>query len=124
MMLKIKTVSFVTERLGQAKRFVWVFRLSAGHFMLLAILRLPFAEKQFLHFAEMLLLRFCQRLKNLVSAVDYRVSRNMITISRGNVTNRYYLFGGRDESSASLIQGMTLGGVMLDEVALMPRSIC
>ena len=44
----------------------------------------------------------------------------MVTISRGNVTNRYYLFGGRDESSASLIQGM--GGVMLDEVALMPRS--
>ena len=38
------------------------------------------------------------------------------------MTNRYYLFGGRDESSASLIQGMTLGGVMLDEVALMPRS--
>ena len=30
---------------------------------------LPFAEKQFLHFAEMLLLRFCQRLKNLVSAL-------------------------------------------------------
>lgn len=68
-MLKIKTVLFVTERLGQAKRFVWVFRLSAGHFMLLAILRLPFAEKQFLHFEEMLLLRFCQRLKNLVSAL-------------------------------------------------------
>ena len=67
--VKIKTVLFVTERLGQAKRFVWVFRLSAGHFMLLAILRLPFAEKQFLHFAEMLLLRFCQRLKNLVSAL-------------------------------------------------------
>lgn len=61
-------------------------------------------------------------LKELGFSVDYRVSRNMITISRGNVTNRYYLFGGRDESSASLIQGMTLGGVMLDEVALMPRS--
>ncbi len=61
-------------------------------------------------------------LKELGFSVDYRVSRNMITISRGNVTNRYYLFGGRDELSASLIQGMTLGGVMLDEVALMPRS--
>ena len=36
--------------------------------------------------------------------------------------NRFYLFGGRDESSAALIQGMTLGGVLLDEVALMPRS--
>ena len=51
------------------KTLCMVFRLSAGHFMLLAILRLPFAEKQFLHFAEMLLLRFCQRLKNLVSAL-------------------------------------------------------
>lgn len=36
--------------------------------------------------------------------------------------NRFYLFGGKDESSAALIQGMTLGGVLLDEVALMPRS--
>lgn len=36
--------------------------------------------------------------------------------------NRFYLFGGKDEGSAALIQGMTLGGVLLDEVALMPRS--
>ena len=36
--------------------------------------------------------------------------------------NRFYFFGGRDESSAALIQGVTLAGVMLDEVALMPRS--
>lgn len=50
-------------------------------------------------------------LKELGFSVDYRISRNMVTISRGNVTNRYYLFGGRDESSASLIQGMTLGGL-------------
>lgn len=51
-----------------------------------------------------------------------RISRNMIEISYKGRTNRFYLFGGRDESSASLIQGMTLGGVLLDEVALMPRS--
>lgn len=36
--------------------------------------------------------------------------------------NSYHLFGGRDESSYMLIQGMTLAGVMFDEVALMPRS--
>ncbi len=53
---------------------------------------------------------------------DYRLSRNLIEIERGGRRNRFYLFGGRDESSASLIQGMTLGGVMLDEAALMPRS--
>ena len=51
-----------------------------------------------------------------------KVSRNCVVISRGSVTNTFYLFGGRDESSASLIQGITLGGVLLDEVALMPRS--
>ncbi len=51
-----------------------------------------------------------------------KLSQNLIEISIGNKTNRFYLFGGRDESSASLIQGMTLGGVLLDEVALMPRS--
>nr|DAU16895.1 MAG TPA: large terminase [Caudoviricetes sp.] len=36
--------------------------------------------------------------------------------------NRFYLFGGKDEGSAALIQGMTLAGVLLDEVTLMPRS--
>ena len=49
-------------------------------------------------------------------------TQNLIEIRCGKVTNRFYLFGGRDESSASLIQGMTLSGVLLDEVALMPRS--
>ncbi len=51
-----------------------------------------------------------------------KVSRNIITVTAFGHTNSFYLFGGRDESSASLIQGMTLAGVMLDEVALMPRS--
>lgn len=50
------------------------------------------------------------------------ITRNYIEISLGGRKNRYYLFGGKDESSASLIQGVTLGGVLLDEVALMPRS--
>lgn len=54
--------------------------------------------------------------------VDEKLSRNMLIVKKNNVENRFYLFGGRDESSASLIQGMTLGGVLLDEVALMPRS--
>lgn len=51
-----------------------------------------------------------------------KLSKNLVEIKRGDCTNRFYLFGGRDESSAALIQGMTLGGVLLDEVALMPRS--
>lgn len=32
------------------------------------------------------------------------------------------MFGGKDESSFTLIQGRTLAGVLLDEVALQPRS--
>ena len=51
-----------------------------------------------------------------------KVSRSYIDISLAGRTNRFYLFGGRDEGSAALIQGMTLSGVCLDEVVLMPRS--
>lgn len=51
-----------------------------------------------------------------------RRSENRITITGGGRRNTYYLFGGRDESSYTLIQGITLAGVLLDEVALMPRS--
>lgn len=51
-----------------------------------------------------------------------KLSQNILEVTYGNVTNRFYLFGGKDESSASLIQGMTLSGVLFDEVALMPRS--
>lgn len=61
-------------------------------------------------------------LKSLGFEVSDKVSKNILTIRRGNAENRFYLFGGRDESSAALIQGMTLGGVLFDEVALMPRS--
>lgn len=53
---------------------------------------------------------------------EYKVSRNYLEIEKVGRKNLFYLFGGRDESSASLIQGMTLGGILLDEVALMPRS--
>ncbi|MCH5321111.1 MAG: PBSX family phage terminase large subunit, partial [Eubacterium sp.] len=61
-------------------------------------------------------------LSELGFSCDFKISRNYLEISRENLVNRFYLFGGRDESSAALIQGMTLGGVLFDEVALMPRS--
>ena len=51
-----------------------------------------------------------------------RVSENYVDIFMQGRSNRFYYFGGKDESSASLIQGMTLSGILLDEVALMPRS--
>ena len=51
-----------------------------------------------------------------------KLSQHLVEIEYSGRRNRFYLFGGKDESSAALIQGMTLGGVLLDEVALMPRS--
>lgn len=51
-----------------------------------------------------------------------KLSRNLLEIEFRRRHNRFYLFGGKDESSAALIQGVTLAGVLLDEVALMPRS--
>ena len=47
---------------------------------------------------------------------------NKITLRWGSRENTYYLFGGVDESSYKQIQGITLAGALLDEVALMPRS--
>ncbi len=55
------------------------------------------------------------------SVVDRR-SENMLEISLDGRTNLYYLFGGKDESSQDLIQGITLAGMFFDEAALMPQS--
>lgn len=52
---------------------------------------------------------------------DHRAD-NLVEISRNGVTNHFYIFGGKDESSQGLIQGITLAGVFFDEVALMPES--
>ncbi len=52
---------------------------------------------------------------------DSRSDEAIVVRYRGR-ENRFLLFGGRDESSAALIQGSTLAGVLLDETALMPRS--
>ena len=57
-----------------------------------------------------------------VAVISENLSQNYIEVSMEGKANRYYLFGGKDESSAALIQGMTLAGVLFDEVALMPRS--
>ena len=53
---------------------------------------------------------------------SYKVGDNLLEIGYGKNRNRFYLFGGRDEGSAALVQGVTLAGVFFDEAALMPRS--
>lgn len=54
--------------------------------------------------------------------LKWRRSDKLLEVSRGNVTNWFEVFGGKDESSFMLIQGRTFAGVLMDEVALMPRS--
>lgn len=54
--------------------------------------------------------------------VRYNRGSHAMVARRGNRENIFYLFGGKDEASYTLIQGATLAGVLLDEVALMPRS--
>ncbi len=49
-------------------------------------------------------------------------AENKLTVSLGSRVNTYYLFGGQDESAYTLVQGITLWGVFLDEAVLMPRS--
>ncbi len=65
-------------------------------------------------------------LKLMLKSRGYQVSDhrsdNMIVISKGDVTNFFYIFGGKDERSQDLIQGITLAGMFFDEVALMPES--
>jgi PBSX family phage terminase large subunit len=65
-------------------------------------------------------------LKRMLKSRGYKVkdhrADNFLTISYKGKTNYFYIFGGRDESSQDLIQGITLAGMFFDEVALMPQS--
>ena len=60
-------------------------------------------------------------LGDLMQIQEHRAD-SKITVHYGERVNTYYLFGGLDESSYKQIQGITLAGAFLDEVALMPRS--
>lgn len=55
------------------------------------------------------------------TVIDKR-SDNLLIVSKGNTVNYFYIFGGKDERSQDLIQGITLAGMFFDEVALMPES--
>lgn len=68
----------------------------------------------------LMILKLMLRSRGFVVA-DHRAD-NLVEISRNGVTNHFYIFGGKDESSQDLIQGITLAGVFFDEVALMPES--
>lgn len=65
-------------------------------------------------------------LKTMLISRGYIVTEhradNVLTVKNKKAENYFYMFGGKDESSQDLIQGITLAGVLLDEVALMPES--
>lgn len=65
-------------------------------------------------------------LKRMLRGRGYKVqdhrSENILEISKDGVTNNYFVFGGKDEASQDLVQGITLAGFFFDEVALMPES--
>ena len=65
-------------------------------------------------------------LKLMLQAQGYKIkdrrADNLVEISKGEIINYFYIFGGKDERSQDLVQGITAAGVFLDEVALMPQS--
>ena len=63
-----------------------------------------------------------QWLGGVLDIREYPSQSKLVVRNGQGHQNTYYLFGGENESSYKLIQGITLAGALLDEVALMPRS--
>lgn len=68
-------------------------------------------------------------LKTMLRSRGYRCKHhlsgetpNMLEVARMGITNYFYIFGGKDEGSQELVQGITAAGAFFDEVALMPES--
>ena len=61
-------------------------------------------------------------LRQMGFSVEEKISQSRLTVRLGARENTFYIYGGRNEGSPALIQGVTLAGVLLDEVVLMPRS--
>lgn len=65
-------------------------------------------------------------LKQMLPALGYEIidhrNENYFEVIKGDIVNYVYLFGGKDEASQDLVQGLTLCSLFLDEVALMPES--
>ena len=65
-------------------------------------------------------LKQCLRLRGY-KVID-KGTEGYIIVSKNKKINTYFLFGGKDERSQDLVQGITLAGILFDEVALMPQS--
>lgn len=54
--------------------------------------------------------------------INFHRAENRLEVEDDNHKNTFYIFGGKDEASYMLIQGITLAGILLDEAPLMPQS--
>ncbi len=72
--------------------------------------------------AEKNVLKPFMNIEGLPYSIKYKRAEHMLQVSCGKNENYFYIYGGRDESSYTLIQGITLAGVFFDEVALQPKS--
>lgn len=65
-------------------------------------------------------------LKQMLASRGYKLSEkradNLLIVAKSGVENYFYIFGGKDERSQDLVQGITAAGAFFDEVALMPES--
>ena len=95
--------------------FLWAFASFEGQ-------RFGICGKTISSLRRNVLSEILPRLEGLGATWKERRTENLLTVQFLGRENRFYIFGGRDESSASLIQGITFAGILLDEVALMPQS--
>lgn len=72
--------------------------------------------------AERNIIKPFMAVEGLPYTMRYKKSERVLVVQCGTIENYFYCFGGKDESSYMLVQGITLAGALLDEVALMPRS--
>lgn len=63
-----------------------------------------------------------KNVRNRGFQVTRKSTENLIIIKGENSENNFYLFGGKDEGSQDIVQGLTAAGAYFDEVALMPES--
>lgn len=95
--------------------FLWAMTCFDGQ-------RFGVCGKTILSLRRNVLAEILPKLEALGAMWQEKRSENLVTVTFHGHRNQFYVFGGHDESSASLIQGITFAGILLDEVALMPRS--
>lgn len=72
--------------------------------------------------AERNILNPLNKVEGLPYKMTYSRNNKLLTVTCGKKKNYFYLFGGKDERSYMIIQGITLAGIFMDEVVLMPQS--